>query len=72
MLAFVRQGARIVFCDSCKDNPNIDPDRIEALITERTRVIVPVHYAGVACDMDRIMDIADRKNLPPPGMLLVP
>ena len=63
MLAFVRQGARIVFCDSCKDNPNIDPDRIEALITERTRVIVPVHYAGVACDMDRIMDIARRHDL---------
>ena len=63
VLAFVRQGARIVFCDSCKDNPNIDPDKIEALITERTKVIVPVHYAGVACDMDRIMDIAARHNL---------
>ena len=63
VLAFVRQGARIVFCDSCKDNPNIDPDRIETLITERTRVIVPVHYAGVACDMDRIMDIARRHDL---------
>lgn len=63
VLAFVRQGARIVFCDSCKDNPNIDPDKIEALITERTRVIVPVHYAGVACDMDRIMDIARRHDL---------
>lgn len=63
VLAFVRQGARIVFCDSCKDNPNIDPDRIEALITDRTRVIVPVHYAGVACDMDRIMDIARRHDL---------
>lgn len=63
VLAFVRQGARIVFCDSCRDNPNIDPDRIEALITPRTKVIVPVHYAGVACDMDRIMDIASRHNL---------
>lgn len=63
VLAFVRQGARIVFCDSCKDNPDIDPDRIEALITPRTRVIIPVHYAGVACDMDRIMDIAHRHNL---------
>lgn len=63
VLAFVRQGAKIVFCDSCKDNPNIDPDKIEELITERTRVIVPVHYAGVACDMDRIMDIARRHDL---------
>ena len=62
-LAFVRQGARIVFADSCKDNPNIDADKIEALITDRTRVIVPVHYAGVACDMDKIMDIAARHNL---------
>lgn len=63
VLAFVRQGARIVFCDSCKDNPNIDPDKIEALITEKTKVIIPVHYAGVACDMDKIMDIAGRHNL---------
>ena len=63
VLAFVRQGAKIVFCDSCKDNPDIDPDRIETLITPRTRVIIPVHYAGVACDMDRIMDIAHRHNL---------
>lgn len=63
VLAFVRQGAKIVFCDSCKDNPNIDPDKIEALITDNTKVIVPVHYAGVACDMDKIMDIAKRHNL---------
>ena len=63
VLAFVRQGAKIVFCDSCKDNPNIDADKIEALITPRTKVIVPVHYAGVACDMDKIMAIAHRHNL---------
>ena len=62
-LAFVRQGAKIVFADSGKDNPNIDADRIEALITPRTKVIVPVHYAGVACDMDKIMEIAGRYNL---------
>ena len=62
-LAFVRQGARIIFADSCKDNPNIDPDKIESLITDKTKVIVPVHYAGVACDMDKIMDIANRHNL---------
>ena len=62
-LAFVRQGARIVFADSCAHNPNIDAEKIEALITPRTKVIVPVHYAGVACDMDRIMAIAERHHL---------
>ncbi|MBQ4484470.1 MAG: dTDP-4-amino-4,6-dideoxygalactose transaminase [Prevotella sp.] len=62
-LAFVRQGAKIVFADSYADNPNIDPDKLESLITERTKVIVPVHYAGVACDMDKIMEIANRHNL---------
>ena len=62
-LAFVRQGAKIVFCDSGKENPNIDPAEVEKLVTPRTKVIVPVHYAGVACDMDAIMDIADRHGL---------
>lgn len=62
-LAFVRAGAKIVFADSMKDNPNIDAEKIESLITPRTKVIVPVHYAGVACDMDRIMEIANRHNL---------
>jgi len=62
-LAFVRQGAKIVFADSMKRNPNIDAEQIEALITPRTKVIVPVHYAGVACDMDSIMQIAERHNL---------
>ena len=62
-LAFVRQGARIIFADSCENNPNIDADKIETLITPKTKVIVPVHYAGVACDMDKIMDIANRHNL---------
>lgn len=62
-LAFVRQGAKIVFADSMERNPNIDADKIEALITPRTKVIVPVHYAGVACDMDKIMDIANRHGL---------
>lgn len=57
-LAFVRQGADIVWADSLPGHPNIDPDGLEALITPRTRVIVVVHYAGMACDMDRIMDIA--------------
>ena len=62
-LAFVREGAKIIFADSYSDNPNIDPSKIEALVTERTRAIIPVHYAGVACDMDAIMDIASRHNL---------
>ena len=62
-LAFVRQGAKIVFADSMERNPNLDAEKIEALITPRTKVIVPVHYAGVACDMDRIMEIAEKHNL---------
>ena len=62
-LAFVRQGAKIVFADSCDNNPNIDADKLESLITKKTKVIVPVHYAGVACDMDMIMEIANRHNI---------
>lgn len=62
-LAFVRQGAKIVFADSMALNPNIDADKLEALITSKTKVIVPVHYAGIACDMDRIMEIANRHNI---------
>jgi dTDP-4-amino-4,6-dideoxygalactose transaminase len=62
-VAFVRQGATIIFADSCKDNPNLDADQVEALITPRTRALVPVHYAGVACDMGRIMLLAEKYNL---------
>lgn len=62
-LAFVRQGCRIVFADSMDRNPNLDAEKLELLITPRTKVIVPVHYAGVACDMDKIMEIANRHNL---------
>lgn len=62
-LAFVRAGAKIVFADSMEGNPNIDAEKLEDLITPRTKAIVPVHYAGVACDMDRIMEIADRHGL---------
>ncbi len=61
--AFVLRGAHIVFCDSRTDHPGMDEDAIEALITPRTKAIVPVHYAGIACDMDKIMDIAQRHNL---------
>lgn len=62
-LAFVRQGAKIVFADSMKSNPNIDVEKLEGLITPKTKAIVPVHYAGVACDMDKIMELADKYNL---------
>ena len=62
-LAFVRQGATIIFADSRKDHPGIDEDKIEELITPKTKAIVPVHYAGVACDMDKIMAIAAKHNL---------
>ncbi len=61
--AFVLRGAKIVFADSRKDHPNIDENGIEALITSKTKAIVPVHYAGVACNMEVIMDIANRHNL---------
>ena len=62
-LAFVRQGADIVFADSYSNNPNIDADQIEALITKKTKAIVVVHYAGVACDMDKIMSIANKHGI---------
>ena len=62
-LAFIRCGAKVVFADSRADEPNIDASKIESLITPRTKVIVPVHYAGCACDMDAIMEIANRHNL---------
>ncbi len=62
-LAFVREGAKIVFADSMENHPNIDAEEIEALITEKTKAIVCVHYAGVACDMDKIMALADKYGL---------
>ncbi|MEG1848644.1 MAG: dTDP-4-amino-4,6-dideoxygalactose transaminase [Lachnospiraceae bacterium] len=61
--AFVLRGAKIVFVDIRPDTMNIDETLIEAAITDRTRAIVPVHYAGVACEMDRIMEIAKRYRL---------
>ena len=62
-LAFVRQGAVIVFADSGERHPNIDADKIESLITPRTKAIVAVHYAGVACDIKKILSLAKRYNL---------
>jgi dTDP-4-amino-4,6-dideoxygalactose transaminase len=61
--AFILRGGKIVFCDSQMTHPNIDADKIEELITPRTKVIIPVHYAGVACDMDKIMALARKYNL---------
>lgn len=61
--SFVLAGAKLVFVDIRPDTMNIDETKIEAAITEKTRVICPVHYAGVACEMDVIMDIAKRHNL---------
>ena len=61
--AFQMVGATLVFVDVRPDTMNIDETKIEPAITERTKVIVPVHYAGVACEMDTIMDIAHRHNL---------
>lgn len=61
--AFVLRGAKIVFADSGKANPNIDVTKIESLITSKTRAIVPMHYAGIACDMDPILSLAQEYKL---------
>lgn len=61
--AFVLRGAKIVYVDVDPRTMNMDPDLVEAAVTDRTRVIVPVHYAGVGCDMDRIMAIAKKHRL---------
>lgn len=61
--AFVLRGAKIIFVDSREDHPGMDEDKIEELITINTKAIVPVHYAGVACDMDKIMYLANKYNL---------
>ena len=61
--AFVLRGAKIVFADSMPNHPNIDASKIESLITPKTKAIVPVHYAGVACEMDTIMNLAKKYNL---------
>src|ERR1035437_5018870 len=62
-LAFVREGANIMFADSRPDHPGIYEEQVESLITPKTRAVVVVHYAGVACDMDLIMSLADKYNL---------
>ena len=62
-LAFLREGAKVVFADSSSENPNMEAEQIEPLITPKTKVIAVVHYAGVACDMDAIMALAEKHNL---------
>lgn len=57
--AFALRGATVRFADSGADHPNVDADSVAALVTEQTRVIVPVHYAGAACDMDALQSIAE-------------
>jgi dTDP-4-amino-4,6-dideoxygalactose transaminase len=61
--AFVLRGAVPVFVDVRPDTMNIDEEKIEAAITEKTKAIVPVHYAGVSCEMDKIMELAKKYNL---------
>ena len=61
--AFALRGAKIIFADSYSDNPNVDPESIEKLITPKTKAIVPVHYAGIACDMEKILNLAKMHNL---------
>lgn len=62
-LAFLREGAKVVFADSSNNSPNMEAEQIESLITSKTKVIAVVHYAGIACDMDSIMALAKKYNL---------
>lgn len=62
-LAFLREGAKVVFADSGSENPNMTLDSIKSLVNERTKVIAVVHYAGVACDMDAIMPFANERGI---------
>ena len=61
--AFVLRGANVVFVDSTRLNPNFDADALAGLITARTRAIVPMHYAGIACDMDTVLQVAEHHGL---------
>lgn len=61
--AFVLRGAKVVFADSSRDNPNIDISQLEALISTKTKAIVVVHYAGVACDMDALLELTHKHKL---------
>lgn len=61
--AFILRGARVVFADSRKDHPGVNEEEIEKLISEKTKAIVVVHYAGIACDMDKIVQLAEKCKL---------
>tara|TARA_X000000950_G_scaffold174263_1_gene211848 strand:- start:6943 stop:8067 length:1125 start_codon:yes stop_codon:yes gene_type:complete len=61
--AFILRGAKVVFVDSREDHPGMNEDKIEEVINEKTKAIVPVHYAGVACDMDKILALAKKHHL---------
>jgi dTDP-4-amino-4,6-dideoxygalactose transaminase len=61
--AFILRGAKIVFADSREDHPGIDEEAIEHLITDKTKALIIVHYAGVACDMRKIMQLSEKYNL---------
>lgn len=61
--AFLLRNAKLVFCDSSENSPNIDPIKIKELITNKTKAIVVVHYAGVACDMEPIIEICNQHNI---------
>lgn len=60
---FALYKAKIVFCDSQEDSPNLDPDKLEELITSKTKALVVMHYGGYSCDMDRIVEIAKKHDL---------
>lgn len=62
--AFVLRGAKPVFCEIQEDDFNMDPAHVESLVSPKIRVIVPVHFAGVGCEMERILEIAKRYNSP--------
>jgi dTDP-4-amino-4,6-dideoxygalactose transaminase len=62
-LPFELRGTKIIFADSCNTHPNIDADRIEELITEKTKALLIIHYAGVACEMDKITSLCKKYNL---------
>ena len=60
---FEKLGGKVIFVDTCVEFPNLDPEKLVKLITHKTKAIVPMHYAGVSCDMDRIMEIANHHHL---------
>ncbi|MCB0698975.1 MAG: dTDP-4-amino-4,6-dideoxygalactose transaminase [Chitinophagales bacterium] len=62
-IAFLMRGAKVIFADSREDHPGIDESKLESLITDKTKAIVVVHYGGVACDMDMVMDIAEKHGV---------